>query len=51
MVNYDEDDGTDAGDAQQKTSSLKLDFDISDVSFWFNQLEMHLSAAHPGHIY
>ena len=45
MVNYDVDEGVDDKDAQSKTSSLKLDFDRTDVVFWFQQLEMHLQTA------
>ena len=33
MVNYDVEDGTDTDTAQQKTSSLKVEFDRADVEF------------------
>ena len=45
MVNYDVDDGVDDKDASHKTSNLKLEFDKTDVKFWFCQLEMHLNTA------
>ena len=39
---YDMANGTDAKDAQAKSSGLKVDFDRQDVEFWFEQLEMHM---------
>ena len=45
MVDFEVEDAADADTAQAKVSSLKLDFDRTDVEFWFNQLEMHLQTA------
>ena len=45
MVNFDENDAADDDKAQQKTSNLQVEFDKSDVRFWFSQLEMHMSTA------
>ena len=42
---FDMEDKADGPKAQSDTSNLKLDFDRSDVEFWFQQLEMHLSTA------
>ena len=43
--NYDMKDEVDEKDAHSKVSNLKLDFDRTDIKFWFQQLEMHLSTA------
>ena len=45
MVNFDENDAADDDKAQQKTSNLQVEFDKTDVRFWFSQLEMHMSTA------
>ena len=45
MVDFDMEDAADATEFQSKLSNLKLDFDQSDVEFWFEQLEMHLFSA------
>ena len=45
MSNYDATDAADDDGSLQKTSNLKVDFDRSDVEFWFQQLEMHLTTA------
>ena len=42
---FDVENGADEADAQKLTATLKLDFDRSDVDFWFTQLEMHLHTA------
>merc|ERR1712219_14038 len=44
-TNFDMEDKADDKDSQQKVSNLKLEFDRTDVTFWFAQLEMHLSTA------
>ena len=45
MVDFETEDTADGADAQKLTASLKIDFDRTDVEFWFMQLEMHLTTA------
>ena len=44
MPNFEKDDGTDASDAQSKTSTLKLPWN-EDLIFWFSQFENLLETA------
>ena len=44
MVDFEKEDGTDASDAQTKTSTLKLPWN-KDAIFWFSQFEAHLENA------
>ena len=45
MTEFDQENGTDASDAQQKTSGLKVPWNQADLEFWFVQFENHLESA------
>ena len=45
MTAFEDENGEDAKDAMAKLQGLKLDFDASDVIFWFSQIEMHMATA------
>ena len=48
MVAYDAEDKDNETTAITATANLKIEFDRSDVDFWFTQLEMHLQTAGVG---
>ena len=45
MVDFDNENGVDGDKAQEHTRSIKIEFEPSDIKFWFSQLEGEMTMA------